>query len=145
MFAQNRSELRRMFFDVWTKINESAPLTVLESLVAGVIDEHPEYHHLLSDPDATLDKDYAPESGQINPFLHMAMHIAIREQLGADRPPGIVAAHRVLSARLDGPHEAEHAMLECLGEALWTAQRRGAMPDEAAYLECVRRRAGRVR
>jgi hypothetical protein len=36
-------------------------------------------------------------------------------------------------------HEAEHAMIERLGEALWNAQRAGLPPDEAQYLESLRR------
>jgi hypothetical protein len=33
--------------------------------------------------------------------------------------------------------------MECLGETLWRAQRERAAPDGDAYLDCVRRRAGR--
>jgi hypothetical protein len=29
-------------------------------------------------------------------------------------------------------------MMECLGQALWEAQRKGQAPDEAAYLECLK-------
>jgi len=36
-------------------------------------------------------------------------------------------------------HAAEHAMIECLGEALWQAQRSGRAPDEAAYLAALHR------
>ena len=88
-----------------------------------------------------LERDYTPEAGQSNPFLHMGMHLAIREQVGTDRPAGIRAVHSALAARLGGIHEAEHVMIECLGEALWNAQRAGVAPDEARYLEDLRRRA----
>jgi len=30
-------------------------------------------------------------------------------------------------------------MIECLGRALWEAQRAGTQPDESAYLECLQR------
>jgi hypothetical protein len=32
--------------------------------------------------------------------------------------------------------------MECLAEMLWRAQRDGAPPDGAAYVECLRRKAG---
>jgi hypothetical protein len=28
-------------------------------------------------------------------------------------------------------------MMECLGEAMWLAQRNNTLPDEAAYLACL--------
>ena len=70
------------------------------------------------------------------------MHLAIREQVGTDRPPGIRAIHAALARRLGDVHEAEHRMIECLGEALWNAQRAGTAPDETAYLEALRRLPG---
>ena len=99
---------------------------------------HPEYHGLLEDGEAGIDADWTPEGGQTNPFLHMALHLAIREQVSTDRPPGIAAEHARLAAR-HGVHEAEHLMLEALGEALWRAQRNNSPPDEVSYLESLKR------
>jgi hypothetical protein len=36
-------------------------------------------------------------------------------------------------------HEAEHRMIEKLGEALWLSQRNGVPPDETAYRESLER------
>jgi hypothetical protein len=30
-------------------------------------------------------------------------------------------------------------MMECLSEAIWQAQRHNTMPDEAAYLACLKK------
>ena len=99
-------------------------MTALETIIADVIRLHPEYHGLLADGGRSLDKDWLPECSETNPFLHMGMHIAIREHLSIDRPAGIKAAHGQLLARTgDDAHTAEHHMLECLGEILWRAQR----------------------
>ena len=87
-----------------------------------------------------MSRDYTPEMGQTNPFLHMGMHIAIREQLGGDRPAGILVVYQRLCRRLDS-HAAEHLMMECLGETLWEAQRGGGEPDERVYLERLRQLA----
>jgi hypothetical protein len=105
--------------------------------MADVLDLHPEYAVLLEDESA-LERDWTPEGGQQNPFLHLGLHMAIREQVGTDRPPGIAAAHAALARRLGSAHDAEHAMLEKLAETLWEAQRYGRMPDERTYLEAVR-------
>jgi hypothetical protein len=86
-----------------------------------------------------LAAEFTPEGGRENPFLHMGLHLAIREQVATDRPPGINEIHEKLSARLGDAHAAEHAMLEPLAEALWEAQRSGLMPDEQVYLERLRK------
>ena len=69
----------------------------------------------------------------------MGMHLAIREQVSTNRPAGIRDVHARLASKLGDAHQAEHAMLECLGEALWQAQRNNTLPDETAYLESLNR------
>lgn len=137
MFGNDRNQLRRFYCDVWARRQRGEDLDPLATQIAAVIESHPEYQALMTDPDAALSAEYTPEMGQSNPFLHMGMHLAIREQVSTDRPTGIRAAYQLLIARY-GDHEAEHRMMECLGKALWEAQRSGSTPDEVAYLECVR-------
>ena len=136
---QDRSALRRHYLEAWRKQREGRPLEPLEHQLAAVIEQHPEYHALLEDEPESVGRDYAPESGQSNPFLHLGLHLAIREQVATNRPPGIAVIHRELSRRLGSVHEAEHRMLERLAGALWLSQRTGRPPDEAAYLESLRR------
>jgi len=135
---QDRGGLRRHYLEAWRRHRAGLPLEPLQHQLVALIEQHPEYHGLLDDPEA-LARDWTPESGQANPFLHLGLHLAIREQVATDRPAGIAAVHRELATRLADPHEAEHRMLERLGEALWQAQRSGTAPDEAAYLESLRR------
>lgn len=139
IFGSNRDQLRRQYCDAWRKYRDNQPLEPLEKMLADVIALHPEYHALLDDPDQALGREYTPEMGQTNPFLHMGMHIAIREQLATGRPPGIIERHQRLLAATGDPHETEHRMLECLGEILWQAQRNHTLPDEQAYLRCLDR------
>jgi len=142
MYSSDRNDVRQAFFDAWRKQQAGLPLTALETIIADVISLHPEYHKLLEDGDEHLDKDWLPEGGETNPFLHMGMHIAIREQLSIDRPVGIKAAYEALLTKTRDVMAAEHLMLECLGEALWRAQRENRLPDEQAYLACIKARAG---
>jgi hypothetical protein len=135
--GQNREQLRQMYLDAWRKYSAQQPLEPLEAQVAAVIAEHPEYIPLLESGPQALDADYAPEGGRENPFLHMGLHLAIREQVATNRPPGITQIHQSLSKRLDA-HTAEHAMLEVLAETLWESQRSARAPDEQRYLERLR-------
>ncbi|MDE2236065.1 MAG: DUF1841 family protein [Gammaproteobacteria bacterium] len=133
-----RADMRRTFTEVWRKLEANEPLSALEQIIADTIRMHPEYQTLLAQPDQSLDKDWTPEGGQTNPFLHMGLHIAIREQLSIDRPPGVKAAHAALLKQTGDAHAAEHVMLECLAETLWRGQREGRLPDDQAYLDCLR-------
>ena len=135
--SQSRDEIRQVYFKVWQKMQDRALLEPLENIIAEVITLHPEYHSMLEGGEAAEQMDYSPEDGQTNPFLHMGMHITLREQAGGDRPAGILEIYQNLVKRL-GIHDTEHAMMECLGEALWKAQRNNALPDESAHLECLR-------
>jgi hypothetical protein len=135
---QGRSSLRRMYVEAWRKHRESLPVEPVEDQIIRVIELHPEYARVLEAGESALDRDYTPEQGQTNPFLHMGLHLAIREQVATNRPAGIAGVHGALVAKLGDAHEAEHAMIEQLGAALWNAQRAGLPPDEAAYLESLR-------
>ena len=143
IFASDRHALRRMFVDAWRKARTGGVMEPLEVHIAEVIGEHPEYQAVLERPESALDRDYLPEAGETNPFLHMALHIAVREQLATDRPAGISHAFHALLAEYGERHDAEHVLLECLGEELWLAQRENRAPDEQAYLDRIRARLSR--
>ena len=137
--GQNRDQMRRMYLEAWRKFSAHEPLEPLERELAAVIAEHPEYIAWLEAGESALAGEFTPEAGRENPFLHMGLHLAIREQVATNRPAGITEIHQKLSARLGDAHSAEHAMLVPLGEALWEAQRQGRMPDEQAYLERLKK------
>ncbi len=140
MFIETREDSRQFFVLVWNKMTAREPLEPLEAIVAGVIREHPEYQALLSAPERAMAAEYLPEDGHTNPFLHMGLHVALHEQLRSGRPQGIVELYRrMLQSPATDVHAAEHIFMECLAQTLWDAGRRGAMPDENAYLDCVRR------
>lgn len=138
IFSGDRTQMRQYFRAAWEKRQSGEALQPLEELIASVVADHPEYHaHVEAEPE--LEPDFLPESGATNPFLHMGMHIAIREQVATDRPNGIAAVHQSLCRRFANASDAEHRMMECLGESLWRAQRDNRLPDENAYLECLRK------
>lgn len=139
IFGQNRDELRRFYVEAWRKYRDKKPIQPLEALIAEVVALHPEYHALLEDAEQAITREFSAESGQGNPFMHMGMHIGIREQLSTNRPIGIVIAYERLLKKLGDRHEVEHRMIECLGQALWEAQRSGTPPDDSAYLDCLNR------
>lgn len=143
MFNPSRDQVRQFFCDAWRKHVERLPLAGAEVTAVDLMARHPEYHALLADAQGALDREWAPENGQMNPFLHLSLHLAIQEQLAIDQPPGIRAAFGNLRQRMDD-HDAEHVLLECLGETIWRAQREGQPMDALAYVDAVRRKANLV-
>ncbi len=139
MFAPSRDEARRFLVEAWRKSRAREPLSALEHTAAELIAMHPEYHAMLEAPSAHVERDYLPEQGDINPFLHLSLHLAVAEQLAIDQPRGIVAQFERLRAARGDAHGALHAIVECLGETLWQAQRLGGGPDANVYLDCLER------
>ena len=143
LFNPSRDQVREFFFGLWAKSRAGEALTPLETMALAVVMEHPEYHGVLADPERYREREWPPEGGETNPFLHLSMHLAIEEQLSIDQPPGIRDAVRRLEIRLGSAQDARHAVMDCLAEVVWQAQRNAAPFDNAIYLDCLARQAPR--
>jgi hypothetical protein len=139
IFGQDRQELRQMYVDAWRKAREGSVLSPLEAQIAEVIADHPEYHDVVTGDDP--DESYSPDDGRTNPFLHMGLHLALRDQIATDRPSGIRDLFQSIAARAPDRLDAEHRAIECLAETLWEAQSQNKAPDEQQYLERLKRLA----
>lgn len=145
--SYTREQLRQTYADAWRKHQTHVPLTPLEAMIADVIGLHPEYQAVVGDAGTAMTFEPSNSGGTENPFLHMGLHLAVREQISIDRPPGIRELHSRLHAQHGELHRAEHELMEALGETLWQSQQTGRPPDEAHYLALARRRlaaAGRA-
>ncbi len=138
LFTDDRSQLRRFFCQAWQKYRCKETVQPLEKQIGEIVAIHPEYQTLLENEALSLEMDCLPELGESNPFLHLSMHLAIREQLNSGQPAGIVKIYRTLLATLGDPHEVEHRMMECLAKSLWQAQHEGTAPDESGYMRCLK-------
>ncbi|MEW6611750.1 MAG: DUF1841 family protein [Pseudomonadota bacterium] len=142
LYGDKRETYREVFFQTWRKYQEQRPLEGIEKLLLPIMTMHPEYHELLAHPERAADRDYPPEMGQTNPFLHMGLHVSIAEQVSIDQPPGIKALYEQACRHFGDVHAAEHAIMECLAETLWQMQRSGSSLDMQGYLNCIRSQSG---
>jgi hypothetical protein len=138
--SPSRDQLRQAYSDAWRKHLAGSPLTPLEAMLSDVIGLHPEYHALVHDGDTALAYEPGAAPAAENPFLHMGLHMAVREQVAIDRPPGVRDLHQRLQARFRDVHGAEHVLMEALAETLWEAQTAGRPADESHYLALARGR-----
>src|SRR6185437_11666406 len=91
VFTNNeRDQYRRLFLEVYQKMQDQVPLTPLEAQIAEVLDLHPYYHHLFQN-ETSLGQEFSE-----NPFLHMGLHLSVREQIATDRPVGVRAIYQQL-------------------------------------------------
>ena len=138
MSPDSRDGTRELFLRAWRKYRAKEELEGVERLIVAIELRHPEYHVMLDNPESVA-RDFSPDAGESNPFLHMGMHIAIEESVTTNRPAGIADLYRSIVRAAGDEHEAQHRIMECLGETLWEAGRSGVAPDEARYMECLRR------
>jgi len=142
VFNPSRDQVRQFFFDTWAKYRSTQPLAGAEVPALEAILAHPEYHPMLDDPDRCRDRDYPPEFGETNPFMHLSMHLAIAEQRSIDQPAGIRARYQKMLEQCGDPMQAEHQIMDCLAEMIWQSQRSGMPYDAASYLRCLDRKMG---
>lgn len=134
MYGQDRNQIRRVYLDAWQKHRAGQILDPMQKIIVNIIQMHPEYHSELESTDIVA-KDYTPEMGQSNPFLHMGLHIAIQEQLNTNQPKGVATVYQQLKLKHQDIHKVEHMMMDCLAQMIWDAQSKGQAPDERSYIK----------
>lgn len=136
-YGDTIQETRQLFFSSWQHYLQKKPLTPLEQQIVQVVLDHSEYQHILEQRNKFQEHTYYPELGETNPFLHMGLHLAVREQIATDRPLGIQAVFKQLVQKHKEPLTVEHLIMEQLAECLWLAQKNNLPPDEQHYLDCL--------
>jgi hypothetical protein len=143
LFNPSRDEVRAFFFDTWAKFNSQKSLTDLEKIALGVMHMHPEYHAILGAPEQFQNQEYFPEFGETNPFLHMSLHLSILEQISINQPIGITDIYEQLKLKHQVEHDAQHDILECLGEVIWQAQRNNSAINSQYYVQLLQQKVSK--
>jgi hypothetical protein len=143
MYDVNTHDVRRYFGHVWQNRLNPLQLDALQQKALRIIEAHPEYQIYLEQVEEYLDKNWTPEQGETNPFLHLSLHLSIQEQVGIDQPFGIRAIHqKLIGMHNDNWVKAEDEMMEALVETIWQAQRHNQGLDVNAYMTRLRKLVG---
>ncbi len=137
LYTQDRTEQRKFLANAWQKFLGKKILDPLESQLTQVIEIHPEYHSLIQN----VESDYFPEQGEVNPFLHINLHLSLREQLSINQPHGIKEIYQKIVNSTGDSHEAEHKMMDCIAEMIFSSQKNKLPMDHQAYIRCLETQA----
>ncbi len=144
MFNPSSEDVRNFFFEVYAKSSNKLPLSDMEKMAYSIILEHPEYNQILANKEKYLSYNWLPEHGQINPFLHMSMHLAIIEQLSINQPVGIKDLYQELCNKIQDEHKTHHELMDCIAEMIWIAQSNNMSPDVNVYFKCINKKLGKI-
>ena len=133
LYTQDRTQQRQFLANAWQKFLDKKVLDPLEDQLTQVIEMHPEYHKLISN----VESEFFPESGEVNPFLHINLHLSLREQLSINQPKGINEYYQKILGKVQDPHEVEHLMMDCIAQMIFSSQKNNAPMDHQAYIRCL--------
>ncbi len=134
LYTQDRTQQRQFLANAWQKFLDKKVLDPLEDQLTQVIEMHPEYHKLIND----VESEYFPEQGEVNPFLHINLHLSLREQLSINQPTGINEYYQKILNKVQDPHEVEHKMMDCIAQMIFSSQKNNQPMDHQAYIECLK-------
>ncbi|MCH9746142.1 MAG: DUF1841 family protein [Proteobacteria bacterium] len=137
LYTQDRTEQRKFLANAWKKFLDRKPLDPLEGQLTKIIELHPEYHSLISN----VESDYFPESGEVNPFLHINLHLSLREQLSINQPLGINDYYQKILSKVKDPHQVEHLMMDCIAQMIFSSQKNNTAMDHQAYIRCLKQQS----
>lgn len=135
MKTSDRDNSRSIFFEAWRKYQAKEELQPLEQQIVEIIIQHPEYQKILENPKQYLEKNYSVDLGEINPFLHLGLHLSVIEQLNTDRPAGFRKIYAALVKKLGDNHAAEHQIMQLIAHNLWEMQMAGTAISDEVYLQ----------
>ena len=130
MYSQDRKKQREFLAGAWQKHLNNDNLDPLERQLALIIESHPEYHKIINN----IATDYFPEQGEINPFLHINLHLALKDQISINQPDEISSIYQKLIKKYKDPHEVEHLMMDCIAEMIFISQQNNNEIDESRYI-----------
>jgi hypothetical protein len=118
-------------------------LTGEEGRYAEVMLEHEEeYFNQFEMADLTYNYQYDPDTEE-NPFLHIALHVVVENQLEAGQPTEVYQFYDSMRKRKCSHHDAIHLIAALLAPLIVIALQRNGAPDEELYRSLLRKYKGK--
>lgn len=132
--------MRKIYFNAWQKHLCGTVLMPMEVMMVDLIQQHPEYHALFATSENYQYYEHEKFALDHNPFFHLGLHCAVKEQVMTDRPAGIQALYHQVRTHLGCELAAEERLVSCLAWLL-TEQFNATdlQANDIAYLDAVRK------
>ncbi|MEX2045871.1 MAG: DUF1841 family protein, partial [Chloroflexota bacterium] len=104
---------------------DAGELIVQDERRERILAEHPEYIEAIERGEERV--------GEVNPRAHLATHEAIADQLAANDPPEVRAAHERLLELGHDEHAVRHALADALVREIWRSQSERGPFDRQRY------------
>jgi Domain of unknown function (DUF1841) len=138
MHPSSPAEVRQFWLDAFAKLTQNRTAnSPHEQLAMDILAQHREFHERLKTGSDPLNRSYS--AGEINPYLHLSMHLAVQEQISSDQPAGLRRLFTELQAATGSAMQAQHHVMQSLEKTMALAQQTQTAPDALAYLVDVSR------
>jgi hypothetical protein len=133
--AQLRNLLRTRLGLIWELAKVGGELDEEEARLAEVLKQHPEYTDIWEDAES-LGSEEVTRDG-VNPFVHVATHRVVENQLAENDPPQTTHTLEALLEVGYSRHDAVHAIGAIVADEIFGILQEGRPFDEDAYVEAL--------
>lgn len=131
---------RNYFYQIWTSAKEGKTdeLKPEERQLVKIMFEHQEYRNQFEIADILDDHIFDPER-ETNPFIHVAMHSVIENQLALRQPIEAYQFYLGLRKKKLSHHEALHLLMAIMAPLIFKVVRSHDAFDEGYYVRLLRK------
>ena len=125
---------RKEFHRIWEDSKAGKALEGEEKVIAHLMKQHPEFHQQfeMADVYADIDLQYDPDK-EVNPFLHIAIHTIVENQLAANDPPEVAEFFKRRKYKNETRHETSHMVGVLIMEHIFEIVKNGVSFDLDRY------------
>ena len=129
-----RSLNMKEFHSIWEDSKAGKVLEGDEKVIAHLMKQHPEFHQEfeMADVYADIDLQYDPDK-EVNPFLHIAIHSIVENQLAANDPPEVAEFFKRRKYKKETRHETSHMVGLFIMEQIFEILKNGVPFDLDRY------------
>jgi hypothetical protein len=123
---------------IWAQAQAGIPLEGEDANLARALQEHPEYHDVWEQAATNPTEEEVVRDG-VNPFLHIAIHTVVENQIAARDPPQVAETLETLMQAGYDRHDATHAIASALAEEIYEIMRYERPFSARKYLRALRK------
>ena len=122
---------------IWEMAESEIDLEGEEATMAEILRQHPEYLDIWEKAD-TMPPDEEVLRDGVNPFVHIAIHQTVENQITDRTPPQTAETLEALIHASYTRHEAIHAIGALIAEQIFGMMQDSRPFDETSYVEALR-------